>query len=76
MILFSGLNPIAETNLVISGSLSVALQVANGNSFTLYQTSHFSNPPQIFTQQQFAADGFINVPVLQQMTASDIRQQF
>ena len=51
MILFSGLNPIAETNLVISGSLSVALQVVNGNSFELYQTSHFSSPPQTYNQQ-------------------------
>jgi len=36
MILFSGLNPIAESNLVISGSMMVALQVVGGNSFTLY----------------------------------------
>lgn len=50
MILFSGLNPIAQPNLVTSGSLSVALQIINGNSFTLYSTSHFSNPPQNFTE--------------------------
>jgi len=36
MILFSGLNPIAKQNLVISGSMSVSLQVMGGNSFTLY----------------------------------------
>lgn len=50
MILFSSLNPIAQTNLVVSGSLQVALQVAGGNSFPLYTTSHFSTPPQNYTQ--------------------------
>lgn len=42
MILFSGLNPIAQSNLVIGGSLDIALQIINGNSFSLYSTSHFS----------------------------------
>lgn len=36
MILFSGLNPIATPNLVVSGSMQLSLQVLNGNSFTLY----------------------------------------
>jgi piezo-type mechanosensitive ion channel component 1/2 len=55
MVLFSGLNPIAQPNLVVGGSLSVALQVQGGNSFPLYTTSHFSNPPQNFTQATFQA---------------------
>lgn len=53
MILFSGLNPIAQPNLVIGGSLSVALTIYNGNSFPLYSTSHFSNPPQVFNESTF-----------------------
>lgn len=53
MILFSGLNPIADPNLVISGSMTVALQVKGGNSFVLYQTSHFSSPPVSYTEQMF-----------------------
>ena len=36
MILFSGLNPIAQTNLVVSGSMRLSLQIRNGNSFSLY----------------------------------------
>lgn len=36
MILFSGLNPIATPNLVVSGSMKLSLQVMNGNTFTLY----------------------------------------
>ena len=51
MVLFSGLNPISQPNLVVSGSLQVSLQVVGGNSFPLYTTSHFSLPPQNFTQQ-------------------------
>lgn len=51
MVLFSGLNPISQPNLVVSGSLAVALQVKGGNSFPLYITSHFSLPPQNFTVQ-------------------------
>jgi hypothetical protein len=72
MILFSGLNPIAKPNLVVSGSLQLSLQIVNGNSFTLYQTSHFSNPPVNYNQEMFDAQGFNNVSLLQQMTASDI----
>jgi hypothetical protein len=48
MILFSGLNPIAESNLVIGGSLQLGIQIIGGNTFNLYQTSHFSSPPVIF----------------------------
>jgi hypothetical protein len=33
MILFSGLNPIAQTNLVVSGSLQLGLQIQGGNYF-------------------------------------------
>lgn len=36
MILFSGLNPIAQQNLVTSGSMILAIQIINGNSFSLY----------------------------------------
>jgi piezo-type mechanosensitive ion channel component 1/2 len=67
MILFSNLNPISQANLVISGEMSLALQVKNGNSFTLYSTSHFSTPPHNFTQAEFDDEGFSNVPTLQQM---------
>lgn len=45
MILFSGLNPIAQNNLVIGGSLVVGIQVKNGNYFELYSTSHLAYPP-------------------------------
>lgn len=45
MVLFSGLNPAAETNLIVSGAMAVSLQIIGGNSFTLYTTSHFSVPP-------------------------------
>jgi hypothetical protein len=58
MILFSGLNPIAEANLVTSGSMIVSLQVVGGNSFTLYSTSHFSTPPLPYTYETFNAAGF------------------
>jgi hypothetical protein len=76
MILFSGLNPIASTNLIISGSMTVSLQVVGGNSFDLYQTSHFSTPPLPFNEAMFDNEGFNNVPLLQQMTATDIPEQF
>jgi hypothetical protein len=33
MVLFSGLNPIAESNLVTGGSMSISLDIINGNSF-------------------------------------------
>lgn len=49
MILFSGLNPTAETNLVTGGSFSISLHIKDGNYFTLYSTSHFSTPPQAIT---------------------------
>jgi hypothetical protein len=42
MILFSGLNPTAQSNLVIGGSLQLGIQIAGGNYFSLYTTSHFS----------------------------------
>lgn len=76
MILFSGLNPVAQANLVTSGSMQIALQIKNGNSFTLYETSHFSNPPLIFNQELYDSQGFSNISVLQQMTSSDIPEQF
>lgn len=45
MILFSGLNPTAQPNLVNGGSFQLGIHVIGGNEFTLYSTSHFSNPP-------------------------------
>lgn len=42
MILFSGLNPIAQPNLVIGGALQLGIQIEGGNYFGLYSTSHFS----------------------------------
>lgn len=56
--------------------MKLSLQVLNGNSFTLYQTSHFSNPPVIYNEYMFDSQGFSNVSVLQQMTTADISQQF
>lgn len=41
MILFSGLNPIAQANLVVSGALQLGIQIQGGNFFELYSTSHF-----------------------------------
>ena len=35
MVLFSGLNPIAQSNLVTGGSLTVGMVIKNGNSFSL-----------------------------------------
>jgi hypothetical protein len=49
MILFSGLNPIAQPNLVIGGALQMGIQIQNGNYFGLYSTSHFSLPPSPYT---------------------------
>lgn len=62
MILFSGLNPTAEPNEVIGGSLQVGIQIINGNSFSLYSTSHFSEPPVSYNQSMFNQGGFNNVP--------------
>lgn len=76
MILFSNLNPIAQVNLISSGSLSLALQVEGGNSFTLYSTSHFSTPPYNFTEDEFNILGFGNVPTLQQLESGNISEQF
>ena len=76
MILFSGLNPIAQTNLVVSGSMVVSLQIVNGNSFSLYETSHFAVPPLIYNPSLFESQGFSSIPVLQQLNPSDIPQQF
>lgn len=42
MYLFSGLNPIAQPNLVTGGALQLGIQIQNGNYFGLYSTSHFS----------------------------------
>ena len=49
IVLFSGLNPATQQNLVISGSLEVALTVKDGNAFTLYSSSHFATPPTTYT---------------------------
>lgn len=51
MILFSGLNPIAESNLITGGALQVGIQIQGGNFFGLYSTSHFSTPPMPYTPQ-------------------------
>lgn len=58
MILFSGLNPIAQTNLVIGGSMSLGIQIKNGNYFELYSTSHFAFPPKTYTYDLFKYFGF------------------
>jgi len=52
--------------------MAVNLQIVNGNSFTLYETSHFSVPPLIYNEGLFESQGFSNIPVLQQITPSDI----
>lgn len=49
MILFSGLNPIAQPNLVTGGALELGIQIEGGNYFSLYSTSHFANPPTTYT---------------------------
>jgi hypothetical protein len=51
MILFSGLNPIAQSNLVIGGALQLGIEVEGGNYFSLYSTSHFSSPPYTYSYQ-------------------------
>lgn len=76
MILFSGLNPIAQSNLVTGGALELGIQIEGGNYFTLYSTSHFSNPPKTFTPAEFRNRNFRQVPILQTLTDSDIQNQF
>lgn len=49
MILFSGLNPIAQPNLVTGGALQLGIQIQGGNYFGLYSTSHFAVPPLSYT---------------------------
>jgi|688.fasta_scaffold2033629_1 hypothetical protein len=72
MILFSGLNPIAQPNLVIGGALQIGIQIKNGNYFGLYSTSHFSTAPLNYTPQLFYDQNFQQVPALQTLTNSDI----
>ncbi len=72
MILFSGLNPIAEPNLITGGGLQVGIQISGGNFFALYTTSHFSSPPMPYTPQQFDDQNFGQVPALSILTTSDI----
>lgn len=55
MILFSGLNPTSQPNLVNGGSFQLGIHVIGGNEFTLYSTSHFASPPTILTEDQFNA---------------------
>jgi hypothetical protein len=50
MMLFSSLNPIAASNLVVGGALELGIQIKGGNYFTLYSTSHFSQPPKPYTE--------------------------
>jgi hypothetical protein len=76
MILFSGLNPIAQPNLVIGGALQLGIQIQNGNYFELYSTSHFSTPPVTYTPDLFYSQNFQEVPALQILTNSDIPEQF
>jgi hypothetical protein len=45
MILFSGLNPTATSNLVIGGSFQIGIHIIDGNYFSLYKSSHFSTAP-------------------------------
>ena len=76
MILFSGLNPIARSNLVTGGSLELGIQIQNGNYFTLYSTSHFATPPLTYNISLFNQMNFYQVPLLQTLTAADIESQF
>lgn len=62
MILFSGLNPTAQPNLVNGGSFQLGIHVINGNEFTLYSTSHFAAPPLTVDWDTFNALGFRQVP--------------
>lgn len=74
MILFSGLNPVSEPNLVIGGQLQIGIQIQNSNYFPLYSTSHFSNPPQIVSPSLFDQMGFSQIPLLASLSPQDIQQ--
>ena len=76
MILFSGLNPIAESNLITGGGLQLGIQISGGNFFALYTTSHFSSPPAPYNVSSFDDQNFGQVPALAALTTSDIPQQF
>lgn len=64
MILFSSLNPISESNLVIGGTLSIGIQIRNSNYFELYSTSHFSQSPTPINSSTFKQLDFQQIPML------------
>lgn len=76
MILFSGLNPIAQDNLVIGGTLTLGIQQIKGNYFELYSTTHFAVPPVTYTYDAFISAGFNDVPFLSTLTSNDVQSQF
>lgn len=76
MVLFSSLNPISQSNLVIGGQLQIGIQIKNSNSFQLYSTSHFSQPPIPINQTIFDQLGFWQIPMLESLTPTDLVQQF
>ena len=76
MIIFSGLNPASEANLVVGGSLEIGMSIVGGTYFQFYSTSHFSAAPSIVTSQMYYEMGFNKVPALQGLKPSQLSDQF
>lgn len=76
MIIFSGLNPASEPNLVVGGSLELGITIVGGNYFQFYSTSHFSTSPSIVNSSTFYEMGFNKVPALQALKQSQLKDQF